>query len=429
MPPDDRVRHMDDALIDLRRDLHRHPEPAWREFYTTARLVDELETRPLDELYVGPEVLAEKRRGVPDDDELDEWARRAGDAGAREDVVDRLEGGYTGLVAVLRKGEGPTVGLRVDIDALPITEAEADHEPASAGFRSENEGFMHACGHDAHATVGIGVVDAIAESDFAGTLKVFFQPSEETVSGAEPMAEGGHLDDVDYLLALHVGLDHPTGEVVAGVDGFLAVSHFRAEFSGASDHAGGHPERGRNAVQAMATAIQNLYSIPRHDEGATRVNAGLVGGGTASNIVPEDAFIEGEVRGETTELMEYMDDHAQRILRSAAEMHDCEVEVEYEGCAPDGESDDALASLVAEVAGETAGVDSILDSDDLGGSEDATYLMRHVQERGGLASFVCVGTDHPGGHHTPTFDVDEETIRIAIDVFTGTIERLGREAV
>jgi len=419
-----------DTLLDLRRELHRHPEPAWREFYTTARLVDELETRPLDELHVGPEVLAEDRRGVPDEDELDEWARRAVDAGAREDVVDRLAGGYTGLVAVLRKGEGPTVGLRVDIDGLPITESEAtSHRPASEGFRSGNEGYMHACGHDAHATVGVGVLDAIAESDFSGTLKVFFQPSEEIVAGGEPMAEGGQLDDVDYLLALHVGLDHPTGEVVAGVDGFLAQQHFRAEFSGESAHAGGHPERGRNAVQAMATAIQNLYAIPRHDEGATRVNAGLVGGGTASNIVPEEAFVEGEVRGETTALMEYMDEHARRILRSAAEMHDCEVEVEYGGRAPGAESDDELADVVASVAASTDGVDTVLDSDALGGSEDATYLMRHVQERGGLASYVCVGTDHPGGHHTPTFDVDEETIRIAIDVFTGTIERLGREAV
>jgi aminobenzoyl-glutamate utilization protein A len=419
-----------DDLRDLRRDLHRHPEPAWREFYTTARLVDELETRPLDALHVGPEVLATGRRGVPDDDELDDWARQAVDAGAREDVVERLAGGHTGLVAVLRRGDGPTVGLRVDIDALPITEADdPDHDPASRGFRSENEGFMHACGHDAHATVGVGVVDAVAESDFAGTLKLYFQPSEETVSGGEPMAESGHLDDVDYLLALHVGLDHPTGEVVAGVDGFLAVSHFRAAFTGESAHAGGHPERGRNAVQAMATAVENLYAIPRHDDGATRINAGLVGGGTASNVVPEEAFIEGEVRGETTALMEYMDDHARRVLRSAAEMHDCEVAIEHEGRAPGGESDDELAAVVADVAAGVDGVDSVLDDDELGGSEDATYLMRRVQERGGLAAYVGVGTDHPGDHHTPTFDVDEETIPIAVEVVAGTIERLGRETV
>ena len=415
-----------DDLRELRRDLHRHPEPAWREFYTTARLVDELETRPLDELHVGPEVLGDDRRGVPDDDELETWQRRAIEAGARRDVVDRLDGGSTGLIAVLKRGEGPTIGLRVDIDALPITEAEdGDHHPAAAGFRSENEGYMHACGHDAHATVGVGVLDAVADSDFEGTLKVCFQPSEETIAGGEPMAESGHLDDVDYLLALHVGLDHPTGEVVAGIDGFLAVSHFRADFSGASAHAGGHPERGRNAVQAMATAVGNLHAIPRHHDGATRVNAGRVGGGTASNIVPEEAFIEGEVRGETTDLMEYMDDHAGRVVRSAAEMHDCEVELERQGRAPGGESDDALAAVVGRIARSTPGVTSVLDSDTLGGSEDATVLMRRVQRRGGLASYVCVGTDHPGGHHTPTFDVDEETISIAVDVLSGTVRALG----
>jgi aminobenzoyl-glutamate utilization protein A len=127
--------------------------------------------------------------------------------------------------------------------------------------------------------------------------------------------------------------------------------------------------------------------------------------------------------------MEYMDDHAGRILRAAAELHDCTVDVERTGRAPGGESDDALAAVVAAVAGETPGVDSVLDRDALGGSEDATYLMRRVQERGGLATYVCVGTDHPGGHHTPTFDVDEESLGIAVDVLSGAVERLGREPV
>jgi aminobenzoyl-glutamate utilization protein A len=171
----------------------------------------------------------------------------------------------------------------------------------------------------------------------------------------------------------------------------------------------------------MATAVQNLYAIPRHHDGTTRVNAGLVGGGTATNIVPDDAFIDGEVRGETTALMEYMDDHAERVVRSAAEMHDCAVEMECVGRAPGGESDRTLADVVASVAESTPGVHSVLDSDSLGGSEDATYLMRRVQERGGLATYVCVGTDHPGGHHTPTFDVDEETVELGVEVLSGAI--------
>ncbi|MFA1610736.1 amidohydrolase [Halobellus rubicundus] len=416
-----------DDLVELRRDLHRHPEPAWREFYTTARIVDELETRDLDSLYVGREVLDEgSRAGVPDDDELDAWLDRAREAGAREDILDRLKGGYTGALAVAERGDGPTVALRVDIDALPITESESDdHAPAAGGFRSEREGYMHACGHDAHTAIGLGVLDRILESDFAGTLKVFFQPGEERIVGGEPMANSGRLDDVDYLFAVHVGLDHPSGEVVAGIDGFLAVSQFEAEFRGASAHAGARPEEGRNAMQAAATAIENLYGIPRHGDGATRVNVGVVEGGTATNIVAERVRIECEVRGETTDLMEYMDERAERVLESAAEMHGCEVERTQAGRAPSAVSDPELRDVVSRAASETEGVVSVLDADHLGGSEDATYLMRAVQEHGGEAAYVGIGTDHPGGHHTPTFDVDEASIGVGIDVVSRAILELG----
>jgi aminobenzoyl-glutamate utilization protein A len=419
-----------DRLRDLRRSFHERPEPAWREFWTTARLLDELEAIGVDDLLVGSDLLAaDARMGLPDDAEIEAWFERAREAGVDPDTLDRLDGGYTGCLAVLEGDRaGPTVALRVDIDALPLTEAdESGHHPAAEGFRSRHGGAMHACGHDAHMTIGLGVVEALADRDFPGTIKVLFQPAEEVVGGGAPVAESGVLDDVDYLLALHIGLDHPTGEVVAGVEGFLAVSHFRAEFSGEPSHAGGHPEDGRNAVQAMATAVQNLYAIPRHADGQTRVNAGDVGGGTAANIVPEEAYIEGEVRGETTELMEYMREHADRVLESAAEMHDCELSVTTSGEAPSATPDDAVVDLVEAVAGETAGVTSVVRHADLGGSEDATYLMRRVQERGGKASFVCVGTDHPGGHHTATFDVDERSLPIGVELLAESLRRLAAE--
>ena len=415
--------HPDDALRGLRRELHRHPEPAWCEFYTTARLIAELRNRDVDAIHYGRAIhAADARRNVPDDATRTEWLDRAREAGADPDVLDAIGEGFTGAVAVVERGPGPTVALRVDIDALPITEADnPDHQPASEGFRSENAGYMHACGHDAHATIGVGVLDRLLESDFSGTFKLLFQPSEEQISGGKPMADSGIVDDVDYLLALHIGLDHPSGQVVAGIDDFLAVTQFRAAFTGESAHAGARPESGANAVQAMATAVGNLYSIPRHSEGATRVNAGRVGGGTADNIVPEDAFIKGEVRGETTDLMAYMWDHAQRVIDAAATMHDCEAEIRMLGEAPSAESDQALVDVVAEVAGRTAGVDDVLDRDSLGGSEDATFLMQRVQDRGGLAAYVGVGTDHPGGHHTPTFDVAERDIAVGIDVLADSI--------
>ena len=420
--------HVDrERLVSLRRTFHERPEPAWREFWTTARIVTELQALGVDDLLVGPESLdAAARTGVPDETTLADWREQAREAGADPDVLDRLADGQTGAIAVLEGDEpGPTVALRVDIDGLPRAEATGDdHHPAAAGFRSRHEGAMHACGHDAHITLGLGAVEAFADGSVPGTLKVLFQPAEETIAGAAAMAASGRLDDVDALLAAHVGLDHPTGEVVAGLTDFLAVSQFHAAFAGEPAHAGGHPAQGRNAVQAMATAVGNLHAIPRHEDGATRVNAGKVGGGTASNIVPESAFIEGEVRGETTALMRHTRDHADRVLETAAEMHDCEDQVETAGEAPRAENDAAAVEAVAAAAEEVTGVESVLRSASLGGSEDATYLMRHVQEQGGVAAYCCIGTDHPGGHHTATFDVDEDSLGIGVETLVGALRRL-----
>lgn len=419
------TRHRD-WLVALRRELHQRPEPAWCEFYTTARIVEELEAIGVDEIRIGPEMLAgDARLGVPDDETLETWLDRARETDVDGEVLERLAGGYTGAMATLERGDGPTIALRVDIDGLPQHESDAEsHHPASEGFRSVHDGYMHACGHDAHTTIGLGVLREIAESEFEGTLKVFFQPAEEVVGGGKAVAESGHLDDVDALLAIHIGLDHPTGEVVAGIDGFMAVSHIDATFSGTPAHAGAHPDQGDNAIQAMATAVQNLYGIARHGDGATRINAGEVGGGTASNIIAEDAFIRGEVRGETTELMEYTRERARQVIHSAAEMHDCTVELQRGGEAPSATSDEAVVEHVAAVADGLDEVDSLQRRGELGASEDATYLMRRVQEHGGDAAFVGIGTDHPGGHHTETFDVDERSLTIGVDVVAGAIKRL-----
>ncbi|WP_254838259.1 amidohydrolase [Natronomonas marina] len=411
----------EERLVALRRELHRHPEPAWKEFRTTARVVAELERVGVDDCIVGRDVLADERLSVPDDADLEPWYERAREAGVDEDLLESMAGGWTGCIAVLEMGEGPTVGLRVDIDGLPREESTDEaHEPAREGFRSET-GAMHACGHDAHATIGIGVLEAVKDSDFSGTLKVFFQPAEEVIGGGKPMAESGHLDDVDYLYAVHVGLDYPTGEVVAGIGDILAVTQFYATFEGEPSHAGAKPEAGRNAVQAMATAVSNLYAIPRHSDGASRINAGRVGGGSASNIIPEEAFVHGEARGTTTEIRDFTFDRARKAMEGAALSHDCEVDIDVEGEAPSAESDAELVDLVHDASASHPDVTRATRRGELGGSEDATFLMQRVQDNGGLATYVGVGTDHPGGHHTATFDVDEESIAIGVDVLTEAI--------
>ncbi len=137
-----------ERLRSVRRDLHSCPEPAWREFYTTSRIVDELERIGVDQLHLGQDVVdGDARMAVPDADELEDWQAKAREAGAREDVLEAATGGFTGALAVLEQGDGPTVALRVDIDALPITESDSvAHAPVTEEFRSANEGICTPAG-------------------------------------------------------------------------------------------------------------------------------------------------------------------------------------------------------------------------------------------------------------------------------------------
>src|SRR5699024_9682389 len=253
-----------DYLTELRREFHQYPEPGWREFWTTVRIVEELEQIGVDEIHVGPAAVdSDERLGVPDDEELAHWFDKAKSRTDRTDILEQIEGGNTGVVAVVDRGDGPSVGLRADIDALPISEsADDEHVPASEGFRSTNEGFMHACGHDSHITFGLGTVKTVVESEFDGKFTAFFQPSEELLGAGNALAAGPHIDDIEYLIGAHVGLDNPTGTVVAGLDGALALSRLDITFEGESAHAGLAPNNGRNAVQALTTAIDNVYAIP-----------------------------------------------------------------------------------------------------------------------------------------------------------------------
>ncbi|WP_255168385.1 amidohydrolase [Natrononativus amylolyticus] len=433
-----------DRLVSLRRSLHRHPEPAWREFYTTARVVEELRTIDVDELAVGPDAYDPADRMAVPDGELEPWLERARERGADPDLLERMAGGNTGAVAVLERGEGPAIGLRVDIDGLFVEEStDDDHVPAAEGFRSDIDGTMHACGHDVHMAWGLAALETIAESgersdgsrssserssdgDFSGRLVVFFQPAEESGGGGCPMARSEFAADLDYLLAVHVGLDHPTGEVVAGIEKPLAMAHLDVTIEGNSAHAGQSPERGDNAMHAMGAAIESIYGIPRHSGGMTRVNVGRAKAGTTSNVIAERARMEAEVRGETTALMEYMKRRLERAVEGAASIHGCRADVEVVSESPRADSDPELQALVSEVASEVDGIERVLPAADFGASEDATYLMERVQEEGGLATYLIVGTDHPTSHHTPTFDVDERSLDHGVAVLVETIRELER---
>lgn len=420
----DTISHGD--LQAWRRDFHQYPEPGWCEFRTTTRIVEELERLNVDRIHVGKDAVdPDERLGVPSEDVLSEWYSKAMDETDRKDVLEQVRGGHTGVVAVVENGPGPTVGLRVDIDALPITEStDPDHRPAADGFRSTNEGYMHACGHDTHIAFGLGTIQSVMQSEFSGTFKVFFQPSEELLGGGKAMASTPHIDDVEYLFGAHVGLDYPTGTIVSGLDEALALTRMDVTFEGEAAHAGLAPNEGQNAVQAFVAAADNIYGIPRHRDGTTRVNIGQIRADNAANIIADRVTASIEVRGGSTELMEYMRDAVHRRIETAGEMHECTTEITRTGESIRQDSDEALVDLVSETAATQSGAQSVIRRDALAASEDATYLMQAVTENGGKATYIGIGGSNPSGHHTSKFDVDEESLSIGVEVLSSSVQKL-----
>lgn len=417
--------YADASLVELRRDLHRHPEPGWTEFRTTAIVASILEDLGFDLALGSDAVNPDSRLGVPPEEEITAALEQAREEGAPEPYLERMDR-ITGLVATHRFGDGPTIGVRVDMDALHITESDADsHAPAAKGFASRHPGEMHACGHDAHTAIGIGIArEIVANGRFNGTLKLFFQPAEEGGRGGKPMSQTGHFDDVDAFLALHVGLGHETGTVIAGREHPLPNTKIDVRYIGEPSHAGHAPNEGRNALQALTTAVGNLYGIPRHGDGATRINVGEVSSPNPQNVIADDASMRVEVRGEDPDLEGYMHDRAMRVVKAAAEMHDVEVETSLYGQTTTFDPDEEMVDHVRTAAEDTAQVTEIIPREKIAGSEDASFLIRRVQEEGGVGTYVGVGASNPSGHHTSTFDIDEAALDVGVAVVTKAIEEL-----
>ncbi len=411
------------SLVELRRDLHKYPETGWREFRTTALVAEALEDRGFTVALGADAVNPDGRLGVPDD--LEASKRRAMEEGAPRSYLDRM-GDITGLVASKRYGDGPVVGVRVDMDALKVTEAsDDDHVPAQDGFASCHPGKMHACGHDGHTAIGIGVAREIDKSGgFDGTVKLFFQPAEEGGRGGKPMSQTDALDAVEYFVAIHLGLGLETGTIIAGRELPLPNTKLDVRYGGAPSHSGHAPNEGRNALQAMATAISNLYGIARHSDGATRINVGEVSSPNPQNVISDDARMRVEVRGETPELDSYMTDRAEAIVDAAAEMHKVDVTRELYGQTTTFEPDESMVRAVSTAAAEVPAVKNVISRKPFSGSEDASFLIRKVQQTGGEATYVGIGASNPSGHHTARFDIDERALKIGVDLVVETIRTL-----
>ena len=416
-----------EELTALRRDFHKYAEPGWQEMRTTSIIARKL-TEMGYEVLLGDKVCkAESRMGLPAEEVLEKAYARAVEQGGDPEFLPYTKGGMTGAIAILDCGEGPTVALRFDIDALGVIESnEADHRPMAEGFASVNYGSMHACGHDGHACVGLGVAKTLMEikDQLHGKVKLIFQPAEEGVRGAKSIVDNGHLDGVDFCIGSHISdLSKEEGvDVTPGAYGSLSTCKYDVTYHGLSAHASGKPQLGKNALLAAATAALNLSASARHGEGGTRVNVGRLVAGSGRNVIPDEAFMEVEVRGDTTEINEYMCDKAMRIIEHAAAMYDCTYEVKLMGAASSVNSDPDFAQRIAGIAEKVGLKPATNRMAKSGGSEDFAYMMNRVQEQGGKAAFVRIHTKLFAPAHNRRLDfIESDYFHKAIKIFCASV--------
>ncbi|MGF1726635.1 amidohydrolase [Photobacterium nomapromontoriensis] len=409
-------------MINWRRDFHQYPEAGWTEFFTTAKIVNLLKEMGFD-IKVGSNIINSKFVRGRDIELVNKGITFAKENGVSQAMLD-LMGGYTGCVAELDTGRsGPTVALRFDIDCVNVNESHHEnHKPNQDEFRSEFPGLMHACGHDGHMAIGLGVARWLMDnkSHLVGKIKLLFQPAEEGVRGAAAMAESGIVDDVDYFLGMHLGFIAKSGEIVINPNNFLCTTKFDFRFYGVPAHAGAAPEDGKNALAAACNAAVQMLGISRSGKGMSRINVGVIQAGEGRNVIPSYGCLQVEVRGENSDINQYMCDQVQRIAQGNAYSFDVKLETEIMGEAVDLTNDKELVDVLSSVVDQYPNLHKI-QSRSFGGSEDATILARKVQSHGGKALYFIIGSDLNAGHHQSEFDFDENQLTTGLELYTGCL--------
>ena len=412
-----------DQLVSIRRELHQNPEEGWSEFTTTAFIVNTLRG-------YGYEVLLGRKVVNPDNclgrdmKVVQAGIERARKNGVSEALLEEMQE-LTGCVAVLDTGRpGPTLAIRFDIDCVPVTEStEADHVPAACGFISKNPGLMHACGHDAHMSVGLAVAHWVMDNKdkLNGKIKILFQPAEEGVRGAAGMAASGIVDDADYFLASHVAMSAKSGELATNLYGFLCTTKFDITFHGKASHAGASPQDGHNALAAAANATIQMLGISRHADGMTRINVGQLVAGEGRNVIPSKAVMKIETRGETSKINDFMVEQVTNICEGISKSFTVTYEMRKMGEAVDLHADQELLDVLKTAGNAVDGLKVVDAPLNFGGSEDATILARRVQDHGGKAAFFLWGSDRPSGHHSSRFDIKEADLDNALSLWANVI--------
>ncbi len=367
-------------LLVLRQDIHRHPELAFTERRTADRLYAELAAlQPV-------------------------WLERVAGTG----VIARLRG---------TDADAPVVALRGDIDALPI------QEQTGLAYSSQSEGVMHACGHDVHAAWTIGAAHLLTQRPAKGDVLILLQPAEETGRGALAVLETGRLGGIAAIFGAHVDRRFPIGQVVAQAGPLAAAADgFVVELKGRGSHAA-RPHEGDDPIVgagALIGAMQTIVSRRLSPGTPAVISLGIVQAGTAANVIPDTARLEGTIRSLDGETRERLHSEVERIIERIAEAYGLQARLTLElGPPPIVNAERPVGWArrgVVSVLGERALVP--LASYNMGGEDFAYYLERHA------GCFLRIGAREAGGEfiaaHTSRFYAADASIFVGAAVLAET---------
>ncbi len=383
-----KAKGISDEIIRLRRDIHQHPELGFQEFRTAALVVDTL-----------TELGIETKSGV----------------------------GRTGVVAQLGSGDGPTIAIRADMDALPII------EQGDASYRSQTSGVMHACGHDAHTAILLGVAHLLKQSmlveKWHGNVRLLFQPSEEAfdengISGATAMIDDGALKEVDAVIALHVASDKPTHTLMFQDEYSLAaVDSFEAWIRGDGGH-GAYPHTGSDPLYMLGPILNSLYAIPSRKIDPLSpcvVSLGQISGGSAPNVIPNEVYLQGTIRSTEDAVRTQLWQEVERALKLSEGLggsYELKISKGYPSLYNAPEVNEWMRQSARDLLG-----DERVKASKFGmGAEDFAYMAQKAK-----GAMFMLGAAIPDGvmrnHHTDIFDIDESVLPVGAAVLAETARR------
>ena len=421
--------------VEYRREFHKYPENGWREIRTSARIAEILTgmgyTCFMGEEVVNVDTIISLVR--PDEAEVAMLKEQAVRQGADPKFVEAT-GGIPGVIAEYDTGKkGPVTAFRFDIDCLPYDEPKNEgYRPYDEGFASVNPGAVHACGHDAHTAMGLGIADKLMHQKDrirSGKIRLIFQPAEETFCGALSICDKGWLDDVDNFIAMHVALSAenkplPSHTICCGCKDFLSDRQLDVTFHGRAAHPCGASQEGKNALLAACTAAINLHAIAPHEEGMHRINVGKIEAGVAPNTIAPNALMVVEYRGVNENITEYVGRRVFDVIEGAARMYDMDYTVEDYGEVPAGKSDDSMMDVIRRASIKVPWIQQMYFEGNVGGTDDAAAMITRVQKHGGRGTYVGIGCDTTEPVHNAGFDLDEDCIEAAVDLCMNALESM-----